>query len=72
MYKVTTNGVIRRRMENIVKVKPKLLVSIPVNTCSRINFKYSGRKLDKRKWSLVPCTTGISIKPLAEEVVIEK
>ena len=72
VYKVTVNGVIRRRMEKNVKVKPKLSASVPVNTCSRINFKHSGRKPEKRNWSLVPCTTGLLIKPLAEEVVVDQ
>ena len=72
MYKVTSNGVIRRKMENSVKVKPKLSAYVPVNTCSRINFKHSGRILDKKNWSLVPCTTGLSIKTLAEKAVVDK
>ena len=72
VFKVTANGVIRRRMEKIVKVKPKLENCVPVNTCSRINFKHSGRKPEKKELSLVPCTTGLSITPLAEEAVVDK
>ena len=72
VYKVTANGVMMRRMEKSVKVKPKLSASVLVNTCSRINSKHSGRKLEKKIWSLVSCTTGLSIKPLADEAVVDK
>ena len=59
-------------MEKIVKVKPKLAKCVHVNTCSRINFKHSGRKLEKKILSLVPCTFSHSINPLAEEAVVDK
>ena len=45
MYKVTASGLIRRRMEKNVKVKPKMSSSVSFNTFSRINFKQSGRIL---------------------------
>ena len=72
VFKVNTNGVIRQTIEKIVKVKPKLENCAPVNTCSRINFKHSGRNPEKKELSLVPCTSGLSITPLAKEVVVDK
>ena len=59
-------------MKKSTRVKPKKIASVPVNNCSRINFKHCGRKPERKRLSLVPCTTGLSIKPLAEEVVVDK
>ena len=55
-----------------MKVKPKISSFVPINTCSRINIKHSGRKLEKKNWNLVPCTNSLSIKPLTEEGVVDK
>ena len=53
-------------------MKPKLAKCVLINTCSKINFKHSGRKPEKKILSLVPCTTGLSINPLAEEAIVDK
>ena len=59
-------------MEKDVKLKPKLIHSVLVNSLQRTSFKHIGIKPDKKKWSLVSCTIGLSIKPHTEEVVIDK
>ena len=61
-----------RRIEKSTRVKPKQVTSVPINTCSRINFKHCRRKPERKRLSLVPCTSGLSIKPLAEEAVVDK
>ena len=72
MYKFTSRGVIRRNMEKNVKLKPKLTNIVLVNSLQRTSFKHNERKPVKKNWSPVSCTTGISIKPLTEEVVVDK
>ena len=55
-----------------MKLIPKLTKIVHVNSLQRTSFKNSERKPVKKNWSLVPCTTGLSIKPLVEKVVVDK